>query len=144
MSKLVVGSIQPAFQWVLCVFLGVKWLGCEVNHSPTSGAPIACIVWMGNNFTIFLTLNYSVFEYAPRFKVFLEQWVFKELAVCFITEAHHWTLSQPISHFSIPVLFKSVLSVLILPAIWSSFFPWALPFRVYFHHACPYFVLHLI
>jgi hypothetical protein len=42
--------------------------------------------------TIKITLNYNGFEYAPWYKVFLEQWVFKELGACFITEAHHCTL----------------------------------------------------
>jgi hypothetical protein len=87
---------------------------------------------MGSNFTIFFILNYNGFEYASWYKVFLEQWVFKELAVCFTTEAHHWTLSQPISHFSIPV----PLICFQCPNI-SGYLKWFLPMSFTIHDLFP-------
>jgi hypothetical protein len=35
MSSLALGSTQPLIQWIPgALFLGVKWPGCEADHSP--------------------------------------------------------------------------------------------------------------
>jgi hypothetical protein len=40
-SRQALGSTQPPIQWVLGAFPpGVKWPGCEVDHSPASSAEV--------------------------------------------------------------------------------------------------------
>jgi hypothetical protein len=41
MFILALASTQPSGKWVLGLFLGVKWLGCEANCSPPSSAEVS-------------------------------------------------------------------------------------------------------
>jgi hypothetical protein len=39
--RLALGLTQPPIQWTLgALSLGIKWKGCEGNHSPTSSAKV--------------------------------------------------------------------------------------------------------
>jgi hypothetical protein len=41
MSRMALGLTQPPVQWVPgALSLGVKWLGCEADHSPPSSAKV--------------------------------------------------------------------------------------------------------
>jgi len=40
-SRSAVGPTQPPVQWALgALYLGVKWPGCELDHSPSSSAKV--------------------------------------------------------------------------------------------------------
>lgn len=44
MSSLSVGLRNPPIQWMLTLLSsGVKWPGCEADHSSPSGAPLKCL-----------------------------------------------------------------------------------------------------
>jgi hypothetical protein len=79
MSRPALGPIQPPIQWVPgALSLGVKWLGCEADHSPPSSAEVktawsytytpeyAFMVWCSvkkyrDNFTFTFTVHMKTF-----------------------------------------------------------------------------------
>jgi hypothetical protein len=89
-SRMALGPTQPPIQWVPgALSLGVKWLGCEADHSPPSSTEVKnvwsytstpqyvfmvwCLVKHRDSFTYILHLVHSYFtvfyiRYGKRLK----------------------------------------------------------------------------